>query len=137
MSLKNVIKFSRIEASPMHLHAGIFTDGMYIPDEDIILYRETVGSFGLPHYGVSDSKSILDELEKILGGTVQEEDGCYVVQERKEGKYPHLSTPRVTYRDVLEIKIDASYLESLIHDAWENETLNKSVKSRISRYLDE
>lgn len=58
----------RYAQSPMHIHAGIGTKMLYLPEVKTVLYREHIGTFSSAQYGFTEKAEIVKEIESLLAG---------------------------------------------------------------------
>ena len=60
-----VISYKRYARAPFHIHAGSSARCMFVPDKNVIICAETLGSFGSTKYYVVRKKELLDEARAI------------------------------------------------------------------------
>jgi len=60
------VYFERREKSFFHIHAGSFVKGVYIPDKDVILYKESHGTFGGHTSSILEEGENLDAIKDVL-----------------------------------------------------------------------
>lgn len=112
-----VIYFKKNAKSPLHVHAGSYAICFYIPDENIVLYREQQGSFGSENYSFSSGAEILIQEAKIIA----------------EGKTPSIAG--VIFSDIKELEYDSFKLRDLIQNTKLKVELEIKVKSGIEEIL--
>ncbi len=112
-----VIYFKKNARSPLHIHAGSYSICLYIPDENIVLYREQQGSFGSENYSFSSRTEILIEEAKIIA----------------EGKTPNIAG--VIFSDIKELESDSSKLRDLIQNTKLKVELETEIKSGIEEII--
>lgn len=113
-----VIYFERNTISTFHIHASSSIRGVYIPDENIILYKEQHGTFGGNTSSFSNRQEILDEVRPLL-----------------EGITPNVE--RVTYSGIKEFEYDGAKLKELIQNAKLERELRDKVRTGIDALLEE
>lgn len=64
-----VIYYHRQARSGFHIHAYSSADIFYIPEENLILFREQLGSFGGRDYSITDKRELLDEANSVMQGS--------------------------------------------------------------------
>ena len=111
-----VIYFKRKAKSPIHIHAGSYASIFYIPDEEIILFKEQLGTFGKNEYSLTDKAEILEEAKVIA-----------------EGRIPDVQA--VSFSDIKEFEYESSRLRELIQNARLKTDLETKVKSGIEDLL--
>jgi hypothetical protein len=107
------IYFERNARSPIHIHAGSHTNGVYIPDENVILYREQHGTFGGSTSSFTDRQELLDEIQPLLNGAIPNVEG-------------------VTYSGTKEFEYDGTKVKELIQNA----RLERELKGKVESGLD-
>jgi hypothetical protein len=112
------IYFERYATSPVHIHAGSYTKGVYIPDENVVLFKEQQGTFGGEISSFTDRPDFLDEMQPLLQGRTPNVDG-------------------VTYSKIKELEYDGTRLKNLIQDARLERELRDKVTSGIDALLEE
>lgn len=112
------IYFERAEESPIHIHAGSYIRGVYIPDERVVLLREQHGTFGGHTTSYADNKEFLDEIQPL-----------------SEGGFPNREG--VTYSRIKEFEYDETKLKELIQNAKLERELKNKVESGIDAFLEE
>ena len=112
------IYFERHAQSPIHIHAGSYTQGVYVPDERVVLFKEQHGTFGGNTVSLTDRQEFLDEMRPLL-----------------EGKTPNVNG--VTYSGIKELEYDGTRLKELIQNARLEIELKDKVESGIDALLDE
>ncbi len=111
-----VFYFERKEESEIHIHAGSYAKGVYIPDEKVILVKEFHGTFGEGDYTVIDKPEILDEINQAINGTFQKNN--------------------VSYKRIKGFKLkNEKIIKELIQDAQSERELRKKVTSGIEGLL--
>ena len=113
-----VIYFERNARSPFHIHAGSHTKGVYVPDENVILYKEQHGTFGGHTSSFTDRQELLDEMRPLLEGTTPNVEG-------------------VTYSGIKEFEYDGAKLKELIQNAKLERELRDKVGTGIDALLEE
>ena len=113
-----VVYFERETKSFIHIHAGEYASCFYVPDENIVLYREQHGTFGGKDYSLTDRAEILEEARAIAGNRTPKGEG-------------------VTFFGIREFDYDNSRLRALIQDARLKAELEPKVKSGIEDLLKE
>ncbi len=111
-----VVYFKRNAPSGFHIHAGSYADCFYIPNENLVLYKEQHGSFGGQSYSLTDRAEILGQARAIA-----------------EGKIPNVKG--VTFSDTKEFEYDNSKLQELMQNARLKTELETKVKSGIEELL--
>lgn len=104
--------------NPIHIHAGSYADCFYIPDENVVLYRQRIGTFGGKDYSLTDKREILDEARAI---------------EKNEP----LGKANIAFSNVKEFEYDDSKIKELISNAESKSELEKKVQSGIEDLLGE
>ena len=112
------IYFKRNAKSPMHIHAGSYTNGVYIPDERVVLFKEQHGTFGGHTASFTDRQELLDEMQPLL-----------------EGRTPNVEG--VTYSGIKELEYDGTRLKELIQNARLERELKGKVESGLDALLEE
>ena len=113
-----VIYFQRSAPSSFHIHAGSYIKGVYIPDENVILYKEQHGTFGGNTSSFTDGQEILDEIQPLLSGASPNVEG-------------------VTYSRVKEFEYDGTILKELIQNARLERELRDKFESGLATLLEE
>ena len=109
-----VIYYRRHVESGFHIHAFSSADMFYIPDEEVVLFREQYGSFGGQYYSLTDRKEILDEIKAVLQS--HKVDG-------------------VEISNVKEFEYEDAEIRKLIRDARAKSELEAKVRSGIEELL--
>lgn len=104
--------------SPAHIHAGEHAEGLYVPDENVVLYRQRSGTFGSSIYSITDKKELLEELQPLLNGDT-----------------PKVET--VTYSEIKEFQYDEAKLRDLIQSTKSKMELQNKVETGIEALLKE
>lgn len=110
-----VIYYHRLKKSGFHIHAFSSTDIFYIPEEEIILYREKQGSFGNQSYSLSKREELLDEARRLMNGDKIEE---------------------VEVSNLKEFECEDEKIKQLIEDARLKFELEKRVRLGIEELLE-
>ena len=113
-----IIYFKRHARSQMHIHANSDTEGVYIPDENVVLYQEQHGSFGRHTTSIVDRKEFLDEIKPLAKRKTPNKEG-------------------VIYSGIVESEYDDKKIKDIIQDAKKERDLRKNVESRIEALLEE
>ena len=111
-----VIYYNRKARSPFHIHAGSYASFFYVPDENIILYKEQLGTFGRNEYSLTDRAKILKEAKVIA-----------------EGRIPDVQA--VSFFDIKEFEYESFKLRELIQNARLKTELETKVKFGIEDLL--
>ena len=109
-----VIYYHRHVKSGFHIHAYSSADIFYIPDENLILFREQHGSFGGRDYSFTDSPELLDEANSVVQGS------------RVEGG--EISA-------ITEFEYDETKIKQLVREAKLKSELETKVRSGIEELL--
>jgi hypothetical protein len=107
------IYFERNARSPIHIHAGSHIKGVYIPYENVILYREQHGTFGGSTYSLTDRQELLNEMQPLLNGVTPNVKG-------------------VTYSEIKEFEYNGTKVKELIQNA----RLERELKGKVESGLD-
>lgn len=67
--------FKRDQMSKFLAHADSYIEGVYVPEENVILVREKQGPFGCYTYAVLDKPLLLPEIKRELSGETQNTEG--------------------------------------------------------------
>ena len=110
-----VVYFKRV-AESFHIHAGVYTDCFFIPEMDVILYKEKPGTFGRNEYSFTESDIVLEEARKISGGKTPDVSG-------------------VSFSDRTVFDYDSSVLAELVSDAKVEKELNRKVADGIEKLV--
>jgi len=110
------VYFVRSEKSDFHIHAGSYVRGVYIPEEQVTLVRETVGTFGGTISAVIDRPQFQEDIRQVLelaNGTAEVQRG------------------NVSYSHIREFECESGAVKKLIHDAKAERELRARVESGI------
>lgn len=111
-----VIYFERGARSPIHIHEGSYASCFYVPDENIVLYREQHGRFGGKDYLLTNRKEILEKARAIDENRTLNVDG-------------------VTFSNIKKFEYESSKLLELIKYAKLKAKLQTKVKAGIEDLL--
>jgi hypothetical protein len=109
-----VIYYHRYARSGFHIHAYSSADIFYVPDENLILFREQHGSFGGRDYSFTDRPELLDEATTVMQGS------------KVEG---------IEISDVREFEYDKTKIKELIREVKLKAELETKVRSGIEELL--
>jgi hypothetical protein len=110
-----VFYYHRFARSGFHLHASSAAHIFYIPEENLILFKEQRGTFGGVEYSFTQRKELLEEARSVMQGS------------KVEGI--EISNPK-------EFEYDSKKIERLIQDARSKSELEKKVRSGIEELLE-
>ena len=110
-----VIYFRRDERW-FHIHAGSYAACLYVPEENVILYKEQLGTFGGIYYSLTNNPKLLEEAKSIAEGRIPKKE-------------------RVTFSDIKEFEYDSSKIWELIKKARIKKRLETEVKCGIEELL--
>lgn len=126
-----VIYFERKQPSRLHIHAFSHARGFYIPNEEIVLFREQRGTFGGQEYSLNDDEKFLGEVKKAIANPELFSE---------ESKEMHEGVPimkDVTYSNIKEFEYDDSKVQQLIQEARLAKELEGKVQSGIESLLEQ
>jgi len=112
-----VIYYYRHAKSGYHIHAFSSADMFFIPDENVILAKEKIGSFGGLTYTISEKPEILNEANDIAKSII-----------------PKIES--VTFSDIKEFNYDDQKLHELIQNAKLQKELEIKVENGIEMLLE-
>lgn len=112
----NVIYFERNARSSRHVHEGHYANCFYVPDENIVLYKEQHGTFGGEDYSLTDRAKSLEEAKSIASGRTPNVNG-------------------VTFSNIKKFEYESSKLLELIKNARLKAELQTKVESGIEDLL--
>ncbi len=111
-----VVYFKRNARSPINIHAGYYADCFYVPDENLVLYKEQYGSFGGQDYSLTKKDRILKEARSLA-----------------KGKIP--KAENVSFSDIKEFEYDSSKLLELIQNTRLKSVLELIQNTRLKSEL--
>lgn len=114
----DVIYYHRIARSDFHIHAYSAADMLYVPDEDTVIVKEQLGTFGGKQYTLTESKEILNEAKSI-----------------RKGKIPDKNA--ITFSNIKRFDYDGNTIKKLIKDIKLKKKLEENVKNRVDHILDD
>lgn len=110
-----------------HIHAGIVTTFVFVPDKNVLLFVETQGSFGSEQYGIVNH----EHKDVLLGEALLVERALYDGLTKMDGTINAGS--KIT--DIREIyKLDEE-IEDLITTALERHRLDLLVSNAIEELI--
>lgn len=115
-----LVYFERTTKIGFHVHAGSYVKGIYIPDENVILFKDRLGTFGGTFYSISEGTEFIDEVKAVLKG------------EKPQGK-------GITYSDVKEFECSISLetMRQLVKDAKQTNKLRTKIGFGIDNLLEQ
>jgi hypothetical protein len=113
-----VVYYRRYAKSGFHIHAYSSEDIFYFPDENLILFREQLGSFGGKDYSFTERQELLDEAKSVMQGSGTGIEG-------------------VEISNVNEFEYDEEKIKQLIQDAKSKSEFETRVRSGIEELLNQ
>ena len=111
-----VVYYHRYAKSGFHIHAYSSADIFYFPDENSILFREQLGSFGGKDYSLTERQELLDEARSVMQGS-------------------GIGLEEAEISNLKEFEYDTEKIKRLIQDARSKSKLEKRVRSGIEELL--
>jgi hypothetical protein len=105
----------RIEGG-IHIHASVTSDCIYFPNQQLVLYRESLGTFSNNNYSITTESRILEEMRKVVDGKFE-----------RAGK--------VSYSKPQRLDVGQKEGMALIEDARQEKVLRKAVESGIEKLI--
>lgn len=112
-----IIYYHRYAKSGFHIHAFSSANMFFIPDENVILVKEQIGTFGGQVYSISENPEILKEAHEI-----------------SKGKIPKVEN--VTIADIEEFEFNDQKLNELIQNAKLKSEVEIKVEKGIEMLLE-
>jgi hypothetical protein len=106
------VYYKRYAGSDFHVHAFSSAECFYIPNENVVLGIEQLGSFGRINYYLTDRAEILEEAKVI-----------------EQGKIPLIEN--ITFFNIKKFEVDNSKIRELIIEARLKKELEEKVKLGI------
>ena len=102
----------------LHVTENVTTDCLYIPESNLVLYKEQKGVYGGTEYSLVEREDVLEEIRNKISGVANSE------------------RTRVSYSDVRKVDLDPSKVNIAISDVRRSQELQESVKEGIECLLD-
>lgn len=107
-----VLYFHRFAQSGFHIHSFSSAEGFYLPEKNLVLFKEGHGTFGGSTCSLTQKPEFLEELQGVL-----------------EGKSPEDSA--IKYSKIKEFDYDDAKLLSLVESTQAKDALEEKVESGI------